>query len=340
MSLKGDDSRLSNHAVIVVRPDQKIEQLVKEIVNHPQKQLILEVSEDVALLTNEINLRLIKFYAEDEGKELIINGVDPVLIALAQRLGISTIRERNFGSTDTDFREEAAVLLEEMEEAAPIALQDSPVPPRTNKTRRRYHWSWPGRRMLPAIGIALFSLIVAVWLFIQPQAVVMVYPKEQKLNFGAKVLLGTEFKEKDIVNGKIPAKMVEKAGTITIRTMVTGKKTIGVTPAKGKIILINRSGQPVVVPKGTIVYGDRGLRYKTINNVLVPKKATKFRFRIPVGEEYGKMQVGIIAAQNGTIGNQPGGKITRIEGRFQNYLRVVNTEPTVNGHGHLNNFAE
>jgi hypothetical protein len=337
MSLKGDDLRLSNHAVIVLRPDHKIEQLVKEIVNHPQKQLILEVSEDVSLLTNEINLRLIKFYAEDEGKELIINGVDPLLITLAQRLGISTIRERNFGSTDLDCREEAAVLVEPAEEPNPIIAKGTPAPIRTNKNRRRYHWSWSWqswrswRSLLPAIGIAFFSLVIAVWLFFQPKAVVVLYPKEQKLNFGAKVLLGTAFREKDIMSGKIPGKMVEKTATITIRTVATGKKTIGVTPARGKIILINRSNQPVVVPKGTVVFGERGFRFKTTTNVLAPKKATRLRFGIPVGEEYGKVQVGIVAAQNGTSGNQPGGRITRMESRFQNYLRVINTEPTVNG---------
>jgi hypothetical protein len=328
---------LSNHTVIVVKPEQKIEQLVKEIINHPQKQLILEVAADVTLLTNEINLRLIKFYAEDEGKELIINGVDPLLIALAQRLGISTIRERNFESMTASSREEAAVLLEPAEEPQPEPAFEAPettVAPisRVNpKMRRRYHWSWTGRGLLPALGIAFFSLVTAVWLFVQPQAVVTVYPKEQKLNFGAKVFLGTGFKEKEIINGKIPGKMVEKTATITVQTVATGKKTIGVTPATGKIILINRSNQPVVVPKGTVVYGDRGLRYRTITNVLTPKKVTKFRFRIPIGEEYGKVQVGIVAERNGSAGNQPSGRITRIEGRFRNYLQVINTEPVGNG---------
>lgn len=323
---------MSNHTVIVLRPDYKIEQLVKEIVNLPQKQLILEVPADVNLLTNEINLRLIKFYAEDEGKELIINGVDPLLIALAQRLGISTIRERNLDSMTAGSREEAAVLLEPVAEPSPSVPKIVAAPTHANqKIRRRYHWTWPGRGLIPAIGIAFFSLTIAVWLFVQPQAVVVVYPKEQKLNFGAKVILGTEFKEKEILNGKIPGKMVEKTATITVRTVATGKKTIGVTAATGKIILINRSNQPVVVPKGTVVYSGRGTSYRTVTNILAPKKTTKFRFGIPVGEEFGKVQVRIVAEQKGSDGNQPSGKITRIERRFQNYLQVINTEPIGNG---------
>jgi hypothetical protein len=125
--------------------------------------------------------------------------------------------------------------------------------------------------------------------------------------------------------------MVEKTATITVRTVTTGKKTVGVTPASGKIILINRSNQPVVVPKGTAVYSDKGFRYRTVVNVLAPNKVTKFRFGIPVGEEYGKVQVGIVAERNGSAGNQRSGRITRIEGRFQNYLRVINTKPIGNG---------
>jgi hypothetical protein len=314
---------LSNHGVITVNPDLKIEQLVKEIIKHPQKQIILEVPENTALLTNEINLRLIKFYAEDEEKELIINGVDPHLVALAQRLGISTIRECNLNVPG--LREAAASAQNPSEaERIPVVAVKS-----KKKGKKTYHWKHSG--FLPAIVVALVTLLIGVWFFLQPKVLVIVYPKEQKLNFGAKVTISPEYRETDILTGKIPAKKVEKMTEFQIETVTTGSKVIGITPATGSVILINSSKQPVVIPKGAIVSGASGVKFKVGKNVLVPRKATRLRYGIPIGEEYGKVEVPVSAVENGARGNQPAKTITKIEGKMQNYIQVVNLEPTVNG---------
>jgi hypothetical protein len=314
---------LSTHGVIIVKPDLKIEQLVKEIIQHPQKQIILEVPENTALLTNEINLRLIKFYAEDETKELIINAVDPQLVALAQRLGISTIRERNL---DVPSLGEVAASAQTSCETGLISV----AAVKTKKKRKKaYRWKRHG--FLPAVVAALVTLIIGVWFFYQPKVLVAVYPKVQKLNFGAKVTISPEYQETDISKGKIPAKMVDKTTEFQIETVTTGSKVIGVTAATGSVILINRSQQPVVIPQGAIVSSANGVKFKVGKNILVPRRMTRLRYGIPVGEEYGKVEVPVTAVENGTKGNKPAKTITKVEGRLQNFIQVVNLKPTVNG---------
>ncbi|HYH03088.1 MAG TPA: hypothetical protein VEC37_08315, partial [Bacillota bacterium] len=316
---------MNNHTIIVVNPDLKIEELVKTLLQRPEKQLILEVPERTTFLTNEINLRLIKFYAEDEDKELIINAVDPVLVSLAQRLGISTIRERNLDVTGHG-QEVAATI-------PPAEPPVNPVPkkPRRTRPKRQRNHPWTAKGFLPAVVVAFCTLVLGIWLFVQPKAVIIVYPKEQKLNFSAKAEVGPDYREQDILAGKIPAKVVDKVAELTVQTATTGKKVIGITPATGKVILINRSTQPVVVPKGAIVIGNNGVRYQTGKNVLVPRKITRTRYGIPVGEEYGKVEVSVIAMEKGTLGNRPAKSISKIEGKYQKFLQVVNLEPLTNG---------
>jgi hypothetical protein len=314
---------MSNHALITVNPNLKIEQLVKEIIKQPHRQIILKVPENTLLLTNEINLRLIKFYAEDEAKDLIISTVDSQLVALAQRLGISTIRERNLDVAPKKEEEPTDFTNPEVTPRLPEGAYKS------RKPKKKYHWKHHG--FFPAVVAALCALLIGLWFFFQPKVLVVVYPKEQKLNFGAKVIVNSHFKDEEILGGKIPAKTVAKTTEFTVETVTTGAKVIGIAPATGVVILINRSNQPVVIPQGTVLIGTNGIRFRTVKNVLAPKKSTRLRYGIPVGEEYGKVEVAIIAEQKGAQGNLPVKSITKIVGKLQNYLQVVNLKPTVNG---------
>lgn len=313
---------MSDHKTIIVHHDLKIEQLVKEINSSHQKQVILEVPADSSVLTNEINLRLIKFYAEEEEKDIIINANDPTLIALAQRLGISTIRERELkprmmaeaGENDSEFTQ--------TQSAIKGRSQSKPLQRRTTLVNGG---------LFSAILVAFFSFILAFWWFVQPKAKIIVYPKEQNLNFRAQVNLIPNQNKIDLVNGRIDGKIFDRLLDLDVRTVATGYKVIGITPAIGEVTLINSTNQPVVLPKGVVFTGRENIRFISQKEVLVPKKATKYQQGVPVGEEYGKAEVPVQAQQIGTIGNQPVKSITQVEGRYQRFLKIINLKPTRNG---------
>lgn len=297
-----------------------IEKLVKELINASGELVILEVPQNETLLTNELNLRLLKFYAEEAEKELVINSDDPYLTGLAQQLGISTLKEQTFGKR--------RAILEPVYQKAESEIAASP-----ETDGETYGLGWPHLHggLQFAIIISLFSLILAGWWVLQPRAIVMVYPKEQTLTFAADAQISAAFSHQEILAGKIPAKILEKDNQIKVQTVTTGSKVVGVTPAVGRLTLINSTGQPVILPKGSIAIGKAGVRFLTDQDVMVPKRQTKYRDGIAVGEEYGRAEVNITAEKKGTIGNQPAKSITSLSGKYQRFLKVINASPTKNG---------
>ncbi len=309
------------HKTIQLNPDYKIEQLAREIINSSEPEIMIEVPENCSLLTNEINLRLLKFYAEEEEKEIIINGVEPTLISLAQRLGISTVWNRDDQVSAGPLPYEAESGEEVKSTIRPLSQNGKPLSFKTSQYSR----------MIPAMVLLLFTLVMAIWWFLQPKAVVTVYPKVKTLTFKSAVQIGSAFTDADIVHGNIPAEDLIQNFTVTTQTVTTGRKFVGVTAAVGKVMIINGSNQPVLLPKGSILYGKNGIRFRTDSDVLIPKKVTKKELGIVIGENYGKAEVAITADQRGTVGNQPAKSINSIEGRYNNLLKITNPLPTRNG---------
>jgi hypothetical protein len=295
-----------------------IEQLVKEIINHPERRIIIEAVADATVLKNEVNLRLLKFYAEEEDKELMIKASDPGLLSLAQRLGISTLKEVELDLGDHNYDS----LDEGENEVAATPEYEKPVKEGASR--------WPGQ-WITAVLVLIFTLGLALWFFIQPKAVVTVFPKFLDLEFTANAKISNYFKDEDILKGGIPARILTKEAGITIQTITTGKKLIGVAPAVGKAFFTNGTNQPVVLPKGTALIGRDGVRFLTDQDILVPQKSITFEAGIESAMVYGKAEVGITAEKKGTAGNQPARSITRIEGKYQRFLKVTNPAPTMNG---------
>jgi hypothetical protein len=300
---------------IRLNPDLKIEQLVKELINIPDQRVIIEALDDTTVLKNEINLRLLKFYAEEEEKELIIKASDPALLSLAQRLGISTLKEMELDIHPNSYEEGKSEI---------AATPEIEKPVRREASRHSGQWA-------TAVLILIFSLGLALWWVFQPKAVVTVFPKFQDLEFTAPAKIGNLFKDEDIFNGEIPARILVKEASIPVQSLTTGKKVVGFTPATGKVFLINNTNQPVVIPRGTAMIGRNGTRFLTNRDVLVPQKSVKMESGIEVATVYGKAEVEITAEQKGVSGNQPAQSITRIEGKYQRFLKVTNPAPTVNG---------
>lgn len=301
---------------IRLNSDVKIEQLVKEIISHPDKQVIIEVITDTTVLKNEINLRLLKFYAEEEEKELVIQSNDSSLLSMAQRLGISTLRE-------------AELVMDLSEEICQDGEREIAATPEFKQSEKEPHW-WRGE-WVTAVLIILFTLGIALWWFMQPKAVITVFPKYQDLEFTAQAKISNIYKDEDILNSEIPASVLIKEASLPVQIITTGKKNIGITAAIGKVFFTNSSNQPVVLPKGTILSGKDGVRLATDNEVLVPQKSVKVESGIEVGTVYGRVEVGVTAIKLGTSGNQPAKSVTRIEGKFQRLLKVINPAPIVNG---------
>lgn len=326
---------------IRLKPDLKIEQLVKELINISDKRVIIEALDDVTVLKNEINLRLLKFYAEEEEKEIIIKSGDNSLLSMAQRLGISTLKEielditqnktiaQDSNSSDKHTNQDmdtASRSLDPFEEGK----KEIAAAPEFQKSFPKEASRHSGQ-LATAIMVLLFTLGLVLWWFFQPKAVVTVFPKFQELDFNAPAKIGNVFKDEDILKGKIPARILVREDSIPVQSITTGKKVVGFTPSTGKVVLVNSTNQPVVIPKGTAMIGRNGLRFLTNQDVLVPQKSVKMESGIEVATVNGRAEVEITAEKKGVAGNQPAKSITRIEGKFQRFLKVTNPIPTIHG---------
>ncbi|HBF35787.1 MAG TPA: hypothetical protein DDW50_00520 [Firmicutes bacterium] len=310
------------HKIIQLNPEYKIEQLAREIINTSESEIVIEVPENCSLLTNEINLRLLKFYAEEEEKEIIINGVEPGLISLAQRLGISTVWNRENPVSEAKPAVREPQYPSEAQNAAITETRDA-----RSLSLKPSQYS----RLIPALVLLFFTLIMAIWWFLQPKATIMIYPKVQTLAFKTAAKTAIAFTDADIIHGNIPAEVLTQNFTVTSQTVTTGHKVIGITAAIGKIMIINGSNQPILLLKGSTLDGRNGIHFQTDKDVLIPKKETKTEMGIIVGESYGKAEVTIIADRKGTDGNQPAKSITAVEGKYRNLLKVTNPLPTHDG---------
>ncbi|HEX7714199.1 MAG TPA: baseplate J/gp47 family protein [Bacillota bacterium] len=336
---------------IPIGPELRIEQLVKLMVNSTEKQLVLEVPLQTepgdtpdgtpvgaALFHDEINLRLLKFYAEEAEKDFVIATTDPVVAALAKRLGIPTWKEdesrKILAEKDSDETVQLsgginAAVRRSADEMA--AAPESATVPVVNSTGISRGERQSGRGFIPAVLIALFTITLAVWWFFQPKAIVTVYPKVTDRQFLVTARTSSLFRDDQTLTGKLPANILEKTDSIQVQTVATGKKNIGVTPATGKVLFTNSSNQPVVLPKGSILMGRAGVRYLTDGPLLVPAKKVQYDSGIEAGVTYGRAEVTVTAAVKGVIGNQPAKSITLLEGKFGRVLKVTNPTPTKNG---------
>lgn len=83
--------------VIPVKKDDTVQGLIQKIRETPASRVILFSNGRVPLLRHEINLRLLKFYSEEEEKTLILVIRDRAAKKAARRLGIKvddTIEQR------------------------------------------------------------------------------------------------------------------------------------------------------------------------------------------------------------------------------------------------------
>ena len=79
----------------------------------------------------------------------------------------------------------------------------------------------------------------------------------------------------------------------------TGVRTIGVTPARARVVFINEGRAPVRVPGGTVVATAGGQRFRTAQEVTVPGLTAQYVADVPVAYAAGRAEVEAVAVVAG-----------------------------------------
>lgn len=177
-------------------------------------------------------------------------------------------------------------------------------------------------RMHPAARILAFffgvlAVLTLVALFI-PQARVTLKPVSKIQSLVLPVMADASV-DSVFITGSIPARerRVIVEGTQTID--VTGEGVVPQSKAGGIAEFRNLTQQSVVIPAGTVVRNEQGIRFATLEDGNV---------EAGVGET---LEVPIEALEGGIAGNLEAETIKAIEGRLGLSLSVTNPEPSTGG---------
>ncbi|HHW14515.1 MAG TPA: hypothetical protein GXX28_06245 [Firmicutes bacterium] len=297
---------MTERQLIPVGKEEQITGLVRELRRSGARQVVFAVPAESTVLRSLANLRLLKFYAEQEGKTVRLVTGDAVVQRLADEAGIDwTVPERETPSSS----------VRPFPVAEPADL------------RRPAPWPRPSVRHLLAVPLLILAL--GAWqLFAGPMVTVTVHPAVKE--YACELTLQGQV-DGHPGKGRIALTSLECQVTATGSAAPTGHRRYGVTRAKGTVAFLNQKPQAVRVPAGTVVTTAAGLAFRTLETIQVPGVKTEYFMKIAVGLRAGQAEARIEAVDPGSEGNVSAGRITKLKGPLAGVLQLTNPEPTRGG---------
>ena len=179
-----------------------------------------------------------------------------------------------------------------------------------------------GAFFLTIVVIALLVVVMAAaGVLLIPSATVTIRPIAESVSAVFLVTARTEYREIDYGRAVVPARYVQVVVEGSGSTPATGGLEMPDGHASGEVVLANRTTEPVLVPKGTIVRTSSGvnIRFYTVSDVEIP------------GALYAYSRVVVIALEPGPEGNVAPLTINTIEGQVAQAIDVLNDAPTDGG---------
>jgi len=280
----------------------------------PQSQVWLVLPYRVRWARNLVNLKLLKRAAEHKDIELHIVSLHGDTRLLARQAGLipHLILPPGLQQYRVD-RPESRSLSERMVTSG-IQLAPDWV--------RRPTTLGPGT-VLVSVGlvIGLIAALLATAGAFVPAATVTLRPVAQEVQATMDITADPRYTAIQYGLGIIPARSVQAIVSGRGEVPATGITDIPDAHASGQVILANRTDEPVLVPKGTVVRTGAGVpvRFVTVGDVEVPARL------------YAQARVGIVAEAPGPAGNVAALTINVVEGPLGSMVDVLNDSPTTGG---------
>lgn len=158
-----------------------------------------------------------------------------------------------------------------------------------------------GRRSIPVWGVALVFAGILIAYLLLPQANVKIFIEPQILEKDAEVTADPKVKVVDEDSKIIPGQIVETEVSGTGKGDATGKKEIG-DPAKGTVVVYNKTFESRSLSKGTVLTSPSGLKFSLDASVNVASSSAS-----ETGITFGKSNAAVTASIVGADGNLPSG---------------------------------
>lgn len=343
-------------SLVVAEEKDTMETLVRKI-RRAESPVVVIQDGGFRLLRSDASLRLLKYYAEEAGKTVVLSSPDTKIVELARAQGLAVRApedmtagmrggpaepEQPQGQDDGGDREEGEERAEP--EGQPVGERQSNEPfgdgpfARGRRPGRRPRCC--GRRGIPwaaraaAFALALLTLGVLGWYFFWPRAVVVVTPSVTTHQAQVTVTAVPEEVSPDVGAKVVAGKWVEYVMEHRATVPATGSQRIGVSKAEGVVAFINDTKSAIKVPKGTRLSTGNGVEFETLQEVTVPPVSFKYLMDQPVRLDAGVAEVNVAAVQPGSQGNVSAGRIKKFASGAKapvSSLKVTNPEPTSGG---------
>jgi len=283
-------------------------------------EVLLVVPPRYLELRNLVNLKLLKRYAEHLAIDLALVVRDRPTQVLAREVGLVLT-----SSVDKGRR----INLRSSHKHKPARQgADREVSEAVDQRRAQIAYA-PARGRGPLTRIlTLFFVLGGVGLvaaglvfLILPGASVILVPAAETIEAEMEIVAVPGLDNINYGQGQIPAQIISAELMGSSSTPATGKRDIPDTHAEGEAVFANKTNEPVMVPKGTILRTSTGtpVRFYTVTDLeLPPKRGAHGR-------------VGIIAVQAGPSGNVKRLTINEVEGEVSFQVDAINDEPTRKG---------
>jgi len=196
----------------------------------------------------------------------------------------------------------------------------------------------PDRKKLLLITVILMILVLGGIYFILPKVTVEISPTIREVTDTVKLSIDLETSELSEESGVIPAERKEEEVTASIVLSTTGEKLVGIEPAAGDVVLLNREEEEVVLPAGTILERTDGFKYRTLEETIINPKKFEYIGTLVVSSELGRAAVRIEAVDKGREGNLEAEQILELP-EFKEDLLAVNLENIGGGKDQIFNIV-
>lgn len=162
--------------------------------------------------------------------------------------------------------------------------------------------------LIPIIVLILLGL---VYIFI-PTATVTIFVEPRVLQNDTEVVADPGITQVDEAGKKIPGSYVETQVTGSDKISTTGKKQVG-DPAKGTIVVYNKTNSSKTFSKGTVLTSQGGIKFTLDNDVKVASQSATEE-----GISFGKANATVAASDIGADGNLASGTTFTLSGAGAN----------------------
>lgn len=289
-----------------------------------ESQALLVLPEKGDLLTEYLDLALLRRYADSMRLEVGLVSTDHRVNGQAKALGIpvfSSVRSANKSRRGWWRGRRRRELIGHQTRLDEMDRKEVEKRRKPQKTWRK----WLIRYLAVILYIVTLAILFITAVYVIPGATITLEPEIRPLEVRQQVVVDPQLESIDSSGASVPGRILTSIQEWQTEVETTGTIEVPDSPARGSVVFVNKLEEPVTVPAGTRVRTSRSERviFQTTTAIDVP------------GEVGGTAEVEIVAIEPGPQGNVATGLINRVDGSLATQLEVRNLEETSGGSARL-----